>query len=119
MTMKEVSECYGIPIKILKEYEKWGLCGAVKKVMGEWQIDAEDLERLSLIMTLHDSGFCSGEVETYIRLVLEEKDTQPEQLAMLRKKREKILDEIHFKEKQLSYLDYLRYEMREEKERLL
>lgn len=118
MTMKEASARYGIPIRILKEYESWGLCGAVKEVMGEWQIDAEDFKRLSLIMTLHDCGFGSSEVETYIRLVLEKKNAQPQQLAMLRKKREKILDEIHFKEKQISYLDYLRYEIMKEKKQL-
>lgn len=71
MTMKEASEHYGIPIKILKEYEKWGLCGAVKKVMGEWQIDAEDLERLSLIMTLHDSGFNSSEEFWFSHIAVE------------------------------------------------
>lgn len=37
MTIQEASERYMIPIKILKEYESWGLCGAVKKVMGAWQ----------------------------------------------------------------------------------
>ena len=59
MTMKEASERYNIPIKILKEYESWGLCGAVKKVMGAWQYDDQDFERLSMIMTLHGIGFDS------------------------------------------------------------
>ncbi len=31
MTTQEASEHYNIPIKILKEYESWGLCGEVKK----------------------------------------------------------------------------------------
>lgn len=31
MTINEASEKYRIPLKILKEYESWGLCGAVKK----------------------------------------------------------------------------------------
>ena len=57
MTIQEASERYMIPIKILKEYESWGLCGAVKKVMGAWQYDDTDLEHLSIIMTLHDIGF--------------------------------------------------------------
>ena len=61
MTMKEASERYNIPIKILKEYESWGLCGAVKKVMGAWQYDDQDLERLGMIMTLHGIGFDSSE----------------------------------------------------------
>lgn len=34
-----------IPIKILKEYENWELCGAVKKVMGAWQYDDRVLKK--------------------------------------------------------------------------
>lgn len=117
MTMKEASERYNIPIKILKEYESWGLCGAVKKIMGAWQYDDQDLERLGMIMTLHGVGFDSGEVETYMRLMLEGESTQPQRIAMLNKKRGKTLDEIHFKEKQISSMDYLRYEMQKDKRR--
>ena len=65
MTQQEASEHYKIPVSILQEYESWGLCGVVKKVMGVWQYDDEDLERLSTIMTLHDIGFTAEEVETY------------------------------------------------------
>ena len=32
MIIKEASERYKVPLKILKEYEKWELCGAVKTV---------------------------------------------------------------------------------------
>ena len=56
MTIEEASERYNIPIKVLKEYESWGLCSEVKKVMGSWHYDETDIERLSLIMTLHDRG---------------------------------------------------------------
>ena len=56
MTIQEASEAYQIPMHILREYESWGLCGAVKKVMGQWQYDDTDHERLSTIMTLHDIG---------------------------------------------------------------
>lgn len=115
MTMKEASNHYNIPIKILKEYERWGLCSAVKKVMGAWQYDDQDLERLSMIMTLHEIGFDSGEVETYMRLMLEGEDTRPQRIAMLNKRRGKTLDEIHFREKQISSMDYLRHEMQKGK----
>ncbi|MDO4269066.1 MAG: MerR family transcriptional regulator, partial [Eubacteriales bacterium] len=47
MTMEEVSRRYLIPEEILREYESWGGCGAVRKVMGDWQYDDTDLERLS------------------------------------------------------------------------
>lgn len=111
MTKQEASEHFNIPINILDEYENWGLCSAVKKVMGVWQYDDSDLEYLSMIMTLHDIGFNSSEVETYMRLLLNDKSTDVKQLEMLNKKRDAILDRIHFREKQLERLDYLRYEI--------
>ena len=118
MTMKEASERYKIPLKILKEYEKWDLCGAVKKVMGAWQYDDQDIERLSMIMTLHDIGFNSSEVETYMRLTLEGDHTKHERIAMLNKRRGMTLDEIHFKEKQITHMDYLRYEIQKGKQKV-
>lgn len=111
MTMNEVSRRYNIPIKILQEYESWGLCAEVKNVMGSWHYDETDIERLSTIMTLHDIGFTNDEVKKYMQLLLRGKSTEEERLNMLSEKRNGTLDEIHFKEKQLDRLDYLRFEM--------
>ena len=104
-----------IPPHILDEYESWGLCGAVKKVMGAWQYDDEDLERLSTIMTLHDIGFTADEVETYMRHLLEQPDRDRQRLRMMEEKRKATLAEIHFRERQLQRLDYLRHEIQKEK----
>ncbi len=98
MTIHEASEKYNIPIKILREYESWGLCGEVKKIMGSWHYDDSDIERLSTIMTLHDVGFTNDEVEEYMKLLLQGKATEKERLKMLGDKRYSTLDEIHFKE---------------------
>ena len=57
ITIEEASKKYNIPIHILKEYESWGLCQEVKKVMGSWQYDETDLKILRLIMTLYDLDF--------------------------------------------------------------
>ena len=111
MTIYEASERYNIPLEILREYESWGLCGAVKKVMGAWQYDDIDLERLSLIMTLHDIGFATEEIENYMKLLVEGEDSDAARLQMLNQKRSNMLDEIHFREKQLDRLNYLRYEI--------
>ena len=111
MTKEEASERYHIPVEILRTYESWGLCGAVKKVMGAWQYDDEDLERLSLILTLHDVGFTAEEVETYMRLLLEAPGSDQARLRMLNEKRSAALDEIHFRERQLLRLDDLRHEL--------
>ena len=116
VTIHEASARYNIPLEILKEYESWGLCGAVKEVMGIWQYDDTDIERLSLIMTLHDVGFESAEIETYMKLLLEQTNTEAKRLRMLDQKREDTLDEIHFREKQLVRLDYLRYHIRKQQE---
>ena len=115
MTQQEASEHYNIPVSILQEYERWGLCGAVKKVMGVWQYDDEDLKRLSTIMTLHDIGFTTEEVETYMRLLLEQPDSDKKRLRMMEEKRNETLDEIHFHERQLQRLDYLRHEIQKNK----
>ena len=112
MTIFEASEKYNIPVKILRAYESWGLCGEVKKVMGSWQYDDSDIERLSTIMTLHDIGFTKAEVERYMKLLLQGASGEEERLKMLESKRNGTLDEIHFKERQLDRLDYLRFEMK-------
>ena len=110
MTACEASERYHIPLEILREYESWGLCGTVKTVMGAWQYDDTDLERLSMIMTLHDVGFENAEIEAYMKLLLEQEGTETQRLRMLDQKRGRTLDEIHFREKQLERLDYARME---------
>lgn len=115
MTKDEASQRYRIPPHILDEYESWGLCGAVKKVMGAWQYDDEDLERLSTIMTLHDIGFTAEEVENYMRLLLEQPVSDRQRLRMMEEKRKATLDEIHFRERQLQRLDYLGHEIQKEK----
>lgn len=98
MTKQEASEGYQIPIWLLDEYESWGHCQKAKNVKGDWQYDDSDLERLSMIMTLHDVGFTSSEVETYMGLLLEGDHTKAQRMQMLDQKRDHALDEIHFKE---------------------
>ena len=115
MTIQEASERYNIPITILEEYASWGLCGEVKKIMGSWQYDDSDMERLGTIMTLHDIGFSNKEVETYMRLLVAGESTEAERMQMLESKRTGTLNEIHFKERQLDRLDYLRFEMKRSK----
>lgn len=112
MTINEASERYNIPISILREYETWGLCDTVKTVMGVWQYDDEDIDRLSMIMTLHDIGFEHDEIANYMRLLLRGDSTEAERMRILKQQRDKTLDEIHFRERRLDRLDYLRHQIR-------
>ena len=95
MTIEEVSRCCGIPLKALQEY------------------DDTDPEHLSVLITLHEIGFERAGIETYMRL-MEKEDSDGQRLRILDRKRRGLLDEIHFREKQLSHLDYLRYSIRRE-----
>lgn len=112
MTIYEVSKKYCIPIKILKQYESMELCGTVKRVMGAWEYNDSDIERLSMIMTLHDIGFSKEDIDEYMKLMLSGKNSE-ECITMLNKRRELILDKIHLMEKQINNIDYLRNEMLE------
>lgn len=112
MTKEEVSQQYFIPISILDEYHRMGLCDAVRMAMDDWHYNDEDLERLSMIMALHDIGFEISEVEAYMKLLLKGSSTEKERLKMLDEYRKKELDEIHLKERKLDRLDYLRHEIR-------
>ena len=75
------------------------MCQEVKKVMGSWQYDETDFERLSLIMMLYGLDFTVEEIKKYMKLSLEKNER--EWLKLLNKKRKGILDEVHLKEKQL------------------
>lgn len=64
--------------------------------MGAWQYDDADIERLSMIMTLHDIGFKHDEITHYMRLLLQGASTR---MRILKQRRDKTLDEIHFQER--------------------
>ena len=51
-----------------------------------------------------------------MKLLLVGESTQQERMRMLNEKRNGTLDEIHFKEKQLDRLDYLRFEIKKASE---
>lgn len=111
MTIAEASRQYKIPNDIVSEYEQIGLPGKQKRTDGFWECDSRDLELLSLMVTLHQIGFETAEVKTYIQLVLKGKGTERARLDILNRRREQALKEIHLHEGEIDLLDYLRYEL--------
>ena len=83
MTIQEVSQRYQIPEKILKEYENWGFGDTVEPMPEAREYDDQDIEYLSLIMTLYEIGFQSSEVEEYMRLLLMGTETEQRHIEML------------------------------------
>ena len=114
LTAEEVCRRYQIPAEILEEYNSMGLCGAVRLAMEDWQYDDTDLERLGLIMALHDVGFDKADIESYMRLMLQDGKSKTERLRFLDERRKAKLEEIHLHERQLERMDYLRYKLRSE-----
>jgi hypothetical protein len=47
-----------------------------------------------------------------MKLLIAGESTEHERMKILNKMRSEALDDIHFREKQLDKMDYLRYEMR-------
>ena len=113
MTIEEVRRRYRIPAEILKEYESWDSGKTAGQETEERQYDDSDLEKLSLMMTLRETGFTPEETKVYVRLQTEGERTGKERLQMLNKKRSSALDELHVRQKQLDTLDYLRHRIRE------
>lgn len=55
-------------------------------------------------MTIHGIGFAHDEIAGYMRLLLQGDSTQAERIRILKQQRDKPLDEIHSRERQLDYL---------------
>lgn len=107
LTKREMCEKYNISEEILGKYKKACLCGQPKA-----QYDEADIEKLSFIMTLSETGFSDSEISHCMKLCGKGADSEAEFAELLEKKRSLTLDEIHFKEKQLENLDYLKYRIR-------
>ncbi len=114
MSKEEVCARYGIPPEVLDECKRWGLCDAAKAVMEGWRYDGHDMEVLGMVLTLHDVGFATEDVEKYMRLVLEGPATRAARLRMLDGRRDKTLAAMHELEDRLTKIDHLRYETRHE-----
>ena len=115
MTRSEVGTNYNIPADILAKYEEWNLRNIDNAGLNEWCYDDDDIEIISLIMTLYNIGFDDEEVRRYMMLYEKNDKSKSERLCMLNNKRQDLLDEIHDKENKLEDVDYLRFELKEDK----
>lgn len=110
MTLFEISEKYNIPPEIIKEYEQRFLCGKYENTAGPHEYSDEDIENLSIIITLRDIGFSAEETDRYMRAKLSgKKDSSL--FCLLCEKRNSLLCQIHSMEDKLQRLDYLKYKL--------
>ena len=119
MTITEASKTYKIPLALLRWYAAEHAVGKEKNENEKgnainataFHFSKEDIEKLSLIMTLQEIGFDKKEIKTWLCLQQNDKNSCAACLKMLNKLRSETLDAIHLKEKTLDRIDFLRYEL--------
>lgn len=115
MKIKEVSDKFNIPMSTLRYYEKIGLFDDVEKVNGVREYEDKDIKYLSLIFTLKNAGFSKEVILKYFELLKQGNISNIERINILKLQRQKLLDEIHHKQKNLDYLDFLIYDLKKNK----
>lgn len=103
MTLQEAEKQFGLPRSVLEKYISFGL---IRKTGIPDEYRDEDFERLGLIDTLLGAGFTPEETKRYL-LFTESKGTDEQQLAMLKKRRRFLLEDIHKKQRFLDSIDYM------------
>lgn len=116
MKIKEVSDKFNISMTTLRYYEKIGLFDDVKRVNGVREYDDKDIRCLSMIITLKNAGLSNDLILKYIELSKQTNISNRERIYILKQQRQKLLDEIHHKQKNLDCLDYIIYELNKTKD---
>ncbi len=106
MTIEEVLNLYKIPPQVLEKYQRY-------RLDSNDQFTDIDIHRLSEMMMLHDIGFTDIEIKRYMERIQNKEVSQRERVKLLNGYRKKLLDEIHFKERQIERIDYLKREIKE------
>jgi len=106
MTRQEMTERFGIPERVLNDYEK-NTCHDA-----EGYTDA-DIALLSQMVTLYEIGFSSQQAQRYLEAAVNGENAV--RTALLEQKRQELLDTLHQQEEQLDKLDFLRYELKKTK----
>ena len=112
MKIKEVSDKFDISMTTLRYYEKIGLFNDVKRINGVRAYEDKDIRDLSMIITLKNTGLSNDSILKYIELSKQGDISNREKTHILKQQRQKLLDEIHDKQKNLDCLDYLIYKLK-------
>lgn len=112
MKIKEVSDKFNISMTTLRYYEKIGLLDDVQRINGVREYEDRDIRHLSMIITLKNVGLSNESILKYVELSKHGDISNIERTHILKQQRQKLLDEIHHKQKNLDCLDYLIYKLK-------
>ncbi len=104
MTLQRLGEQYDIAVEKLKYFSENELIEIDK------EYENEDVERLSKICILYETGLSAKDIKKLLDFETENKYN--EQLRLLGEHRFNLLDDIHAQQSQLDKLDYLMYEIK-------
>ena len=113
MTIKEVSEKFGITQDTLRYYEKAGILPRIARTPGGARdYRPEDLNWVEHMVCLRRAGMPVESLVEYLRLTQLGDGTFPERLALLREQRENLLRQQKILKDAMDRLDYkiARYE---------
>lgn len=107
MTIKEVSEKYGVSQDTLRYYERIGVIPEVTRTAGGIRdYQPEDLGWLELALCMRGAGLPVNVLVEYLRLYREGESTIPQRLELLTTQREELAAMKARIENTLSRLDY-------------
>lgn len=99
----EVCKMFNISKTTLRSFENAGLFDDINVVDGDIIYSDDVVERLSMIISLKKIGMKMEMIVDFI-------NSQNNQLLILKKQRQIILDNIHLQQKNLDIIDYLIYQ---------
>ena len=107
MTIKEVSEAYGITADTLRYYERIGMLPPVTRTSGGIRDYTEtDRAWLELVLCMRSAGLAIEAITEYVRLFREGDGTMQARLDLLRKQRDELLAQKARIESALTRLNY-------------
>lgn len=110
MTKEQASERFGVPLVKLQLYEQQGLFDCHRQPDGSIDYTDELMDYVGIINILTDAGAQADTLRDFMQRLMESTITKEEKLRYLRRQRQRLLDEIHSKQKSLDQLDYIIYD---------
>lgn len=115
MTLQEANTKLYLETEMLQRYEKIGLIKGTPLDDGTMDYPIEELQRTIQLNFLEKAGMNTDSLKHFVYLLEQGEDAKTEVVRLLRKCRNRLLDEIHDKQQLLDQLDYLIYQINHQK----
>ncbi len=107
MTIKEVCSRAGISQDTVRYYEKAGVIPNVSRSCGGTRCySEEDLQWIETAVCLRNAGMSVAAIAEYVQLYKQGDVTMKERLELLRKERDRVLQQKRQLEEALAFMDY-------------